>query len=139
MQNNNITPATVRTVTIHKFTSSEANVSDRTIRYDLYLNGLFYCQYGDINIALDAKELLENISDAKWNAVLKNLSTIWTANKYNAGLNALQLLNKKASSSLASVKSYMALNDNQKASEVLKLKDALKENGHYDQVPSTYA
>ena len=41
---------------IKKTSTNEANVSERTIRYDLYVDGKYKTTYKDVNDALDARD-----------------------------------------------------------------------------------
>ena len=41
---------------IVKMTTNEANVTDRTITYDLYVNDVYVSTYTDICDAMDAKD-----------------------------------------------------------------------------------
>ena len=41
---------------IVKMTTNEANVSDRTISYDLYVDGVYVSTFSDVCAAMDAKD-----------------------------------------------------------------------------------
>ena len=47
-------------ITIRKESSSEVNISDRTVSYDIYKNNKYIKTFYDIIDALDYKNTLEN-------------------------------------------------------------------------------